>query len=218
MIWLDCWLTGWKLSILLLMPTSQAMPSRMFLPSAVFQWWYHGNPFESHKVSEGEITMADWIRSQKVWGVIIWASHLQKVLPLGFQPQEAWTMCTTNINITEVFDSTAPTTEVRMLGHHHHNSTPGWTHLISERACTQRSGGFTANHIRSPDAANHVEVKRSLYRLYLCCPSHHVPVSLTIIQHQSSHLSAIVSLTPYTGTAQHWIFNVDEICRFAFDS
>lgn len=30
-----------------------------------------------------------------------------------------------------------------------------------------------ANHIRSPDAANHVEVKRSLYGMYLCCPSHH---------------------------------------------
>ena len=95
--------------------------------------------------------------------------------------------------------------------------TPGWTHLISKRAYTQRSG-FTANHIRSPDAANHVEVKRSLYGMYLCCPSHHVRVSITIIQHQSSHLSAIVSLTPYAGTAQHWIFNVDEICRFAFDS
>ena len=73
-----------------------------------------------------------------------------------------------------------------------------------------------ANHIRSPEGANHVEEKSPLYSMYLCCPSHHIK----IIRHQSSH-SAIVSLTPYNGTAQHWIFNVDEICHvdhFAFDS
>ena len=109
--------------------------------------------------------------------------------------------------LLKFFDRTATTTEVRILGHHHHIQVGFKTRSLHPAGHVSSPKGnahkevmdVPANHIRSPEGANHVEEKRPLYSMYLCCPSHHIK----IIRHQSSHLSAIVSLTPYNGTAQH---------------